>query len=115
MPQLCSMVHRGELLRKAIDESGYPISQLAKRLGKSRKWMYLQFDNPSVQIDYMIEIGKLLHVDFSKDLNTYQLNETPDKVKEPGTTYAINETEYWKAKYIDLLERYNKLLELKIA
>ena len=39
-----TMQHRGEIVERAIRQSGYPISSIAKKLGKSRRWMYLMFD-----------------------------------------------------------------------
>ena len=35
------MVHRGEIVEQAVRKSGIPIATIAKRLGKSRRWMFL--------------------------------------------------------------------------
>jgi hypothetical protein len=108
------MVHRGEILKKAVAESGYPISKLAKRLGKSRKWVYLQFENPTVQLDYLLQIGKIIHFDFSKnflEFSGYNVFEKTRFVSEADNTYLDHDVTYWRNKYIELLEKYNRLLE----
>ena len=53
------MLHRGEIIEKAIRESGYSITTVAQRLGKSRRWMYLLFENTAVSIELILQIGKI--------------------------------------------------------
>ncbi len=52
------MQHRGKILKEAIYKSGIPITELAKRLGKSRRWMYLMYNNSTVSLDLVLQIGK---------------------------------------------------------
>lgn len=52
------MQHRGEIVEKAIRYSGIPITTIAKKLGKTRQWVYLMFDNPSVPLDTVIALGR---------------------------------------------------------
>jgi predicted transcriptional regulator len=102
------MQHRGEIIKEAVYKSGFPITALAKRMGKSRRWVYLLFENPTVSIDTVLQIGTILHYDFSDEIETlkpYLLNEAP-------TSYSKEET-YWKNKYLKLLEEYNELLKKK--
>jgi plasmid maintenance system antidote protein VapI len=74
------MQHRGEILKKAIYKSGIPFTELAKRLGRSRRWMYLIFDNSNVSLDLVLQIGKIIHHDFS------------DSIKELSTSLKVNES-----------------------
>jgi hypothetical protein len=90
--------HRGELLKKGVYESGYPITKLAKKMGKSRKWIYLLFQRNNVSIDILKEIGTIIHYDFIE----------ADKEKCISTVY--NE-ELWKNKYLTLLEEFNDFLK----
>jgi CRISPR/Cas system-associated exonuclease Cas4 (RecB family) len=104
------MKHRGEIVERAIRQSGYPISQIANKLGKSRRWMYLMFDNSQVDIELIISIGKIIHHDFSteiKELSSINRN----LFLEPEPAYNKKTKEYWKNKYLQLLESYNELLE----
>jgi CRISPR/Cas system-associated exonuclease Cas4 (RecB family) len=104
------MQHRGEIVEKAIRQSGYPVSTIAKKLGKSRRWMYLMFDNSQVDIESIISIGKIIHHDFSNEIR--ELNSiNANSFSEPESGYNKQTKEYWKNKYLKLLENYNELLK----
>ena len=102
------MQHRGEIIEKAVRESGFPIAELARRMKKSRRTIYNLFENPHVSIEEVLQIGKILHHDFS-DLFT-DVSNSVNIVEEPAVHYGETAA-YWKDKYIALLERYNALLE----
>ena len=102
-------MHKGQVIQKAVKESGITITQLAKKLKKSRQSIYNIFDNPQVPLDIIMEIGKAIHYDFSKDfkqLKSYS-SQSDSTMAEEG------KVEYWKQKYISLLEEYNQLLKGK--
>lgn len=108
------MEHRGEIVKRAVYKSGYPITELAKRLSKSRRWIYLMFENSNVSLDIILQIGKIIHYDFKdeiKEFNSYQ-----NAITESAFDYQNDESnpEYWKNKYLKLLEEYNELLKKKI-
>ena len=104
------MQHRGEIIKIAVYKSGFSISELAKRLGKSRRWMYLMFENNTVSLDIVLQIGKIIHHDFS---NSIKELSTSLKVNESPTAYEKEEisADYWKNKYLKLLEEYNVMLK----
>jgi transcriptional regulator with XRE-family HTH domain len=104
------MQHRGEIIKDAVYKSGFPITELAKRLGKSRRWVYLLFENRAVSLDLILQIGHIIHVDFSQAIKEFSPLTTS---QEPGTVYRLEEHEasYWKNKYLNLLEEYNSLLK----
>lgn len=109
------MQHRGEIVEKAVRQSGMPLTQLAKRLGKSRRWIYNAFENPNLSLDLIHEIGKIIHHDFGHEIidlkNTIPtLNYGADLFYQP----AENSAEFWKNKYLILLEKYNALLEGRV-
>lgn len=108
------MEHRGEIVKEAVYRSGYPITELAKRLSKSRRWIYLMFENANISLDVILQIGKIIHYDFKdeiKEFNSYQ-----NALNEPVSVYQNDEEnpEYWKNKYLKLLEEYNEILKKKI-
>ncbi len=109
------MVHRGEIIKKAVDESGYSVTALANRLKKSRRWMYYIFDKPNVSIDIVIEIGKIIHHDFSQDIKLYSPASTATQYANESRVFnsITDESLYWKEMYYNLLEKYNTLLEEK--
>ena len=105
------MQHRGEIIKGAIYKSGYPITGLAKRIGKSRRWMYQMFENSNVSLDIVLQIGKIIHYDFTEEIKEF--NPYQNAVNEPATDYKNEESqaEYWKNKYLKLLEEYNEILK----
>lgn len=118
-PQLCNMLkHRGEILSKVIREKNVKISPLAKKMGLDRGTIYRHMDDPELSLDYITQYGKALDYDFSKDFPEimYVLREPP---AEYGATKSYDEwrdaAEYWKDKYIDLLEKYTALLSQQLV
>lgn len=110
----CDMQHKGEIVEKAVRESGYSITKLAARLGKSRRWVYDAFQNRNLSIDVILEIGKVIFYDFSNEI--LELKRFKVNAQDSAQfTYQVDENsvEYWKNKYLDLLEKYNRLLEGK--
>ncbi len=110
------MQHRGEIMEHAVRQSGYSLTKLTQRLGKSRRWIYHAFENPILSIEVILEIGKIIHHDFSDEI--VDLKRYSAKIAEPLTSLQnqsensiISQNEYWKNKYLLLLEKYNALLE----
>jgi hypothetical protein len=108
-----TMQHRGEILETAIRQSGVPITRIVKKLSKSRRWLYNQFTRQDVSLDVFLEIGKLIHHDFSQDLNEFKLNTRQSHLIEDAndSTYGNQTAQFWKDKYMHLLEEYNELLK----
>lgn len=77
--------------------------------------MYLAFENNNLSIDLILQIGAIIHHDFSaeiKELAAYKPNYTSQTVDDTGKLISNKESEaeQWKNKYLDLLEKYNLLL-----
>jgi predicted transcriptional regulator len=100
------MQHRGEIIKEAVYKSGFPITELAKRMGESRRWVYLLFENPTVSINTVLQIGTILHYDFSDEIETLK----PHILNDTALSYSKEES-YWKNKYLKLLEEHNELLK----
>jgi transcriptional regulator with XRE-family HTH domain len=101
------MIHKGEVIEKAVRASGMSISKVAEKMGKSRRWMYLLFENPNVSTDVILELSKVLHYPFHELL---QISE----VSEPRPSYGTEkDAEFWKQKYYSLLEECMELLKNK--
>lgn len=109
------MQHKGEIIEKAVRESGFSITRLADRMGKSRRWVYQIFESRTVPVDYVLAIGKIIHHDFTEDikeLKTYKVSMAKQMMNEPIHNFGSEkeEVEYWKNKYLAVLEKYNDLL-----
>lgn len=107
------MQHRGEIIKEAVYRSGYPITELAKRLGKSRRWMYLMFENSNVSLDIVLQIGKIIHYDFTDEIKEFSPSQKVLEKLSLNSKKEDSDTEFWKNKYLKLLEEYNDLLKMK--
>jgi hypothetical protein len=100
-----TMEHRGEIIKKAIEESRISITEIAKRMKKSRQWLYDQFDNPNVSLEHVSAIGKIIRYDFSEEIKAYTF------VSEPHQKYRKSDDSDWKEKYYSFLEEYSIILK----
>lgn len=103
--------HRGKILENAIREKGYSFAAAAKRMSISRRTLYNYFEDPELAWQKLIEFDKVLILGLTQSapkMKKYLAHTTIDAGK-------VNEgdSEYWKNKYIDLLEKYTQLLEAK--
>ena len=113
------MKHKGKIVEKAVRESGISITKICKKLGKTTRWMYYTFENPDVSLDYIIKIGKIIHHDFSSEIKEYSSfmeKSLRYTIYEPEASYIdrLENADYWKDKYLELLEKYNALLAEKL-
>lgn len=94
---LLSMIHRGKIIEQAIRNSGLPISHIAKKLKRSRQWMYVMFENPSVPLEMVEEIEKIINHNFSDEIKGLPMlvsdSEQSTYEKTPNTA------SYWREKY----------------
>lgn len=102
------MQHRGEIVEQAVRQSGLSLTKLATRIGKSRKWIYDSFQNPNLSIEYIIAIGKIIYHNFSLEINELKNKNFSQQGTENTNDSSDN---FWKDKYIELLEKHNQLLE----
>lgn len=106
------MIHKGEIIEKAVRSSGFSISTLAKRLNKSRRHIYNIFENPNVGLELILEIGKIIKYDFTDEIPIFEKSRT-------NTSHIVienkDEEKSWKDKYFELLEKYNELLTEHIS
>ena len=108
-------IHRGELLEAVVQERSVNISQMVKRMGISRGTYYNDRINPGLSYERLAAYGKVLKHEFSQDLPDMKrmvLEENEPPYKKPKTfTEAIEQRDYWREKYYQLMEKY--LMEVK--
>jgi hypothetical protein len=90
-------IHIGNVVQSQVKKSGIKIAELARRINKSRRFIYVLFENRNAPLHYVEEIGNALHYDFSNEIAGI------NKTKEIEVC--------WKDKYISLLEEHNELLK----
>jgi transcriptional regulator with XRE-family HTH domain len=108
-------MHKGEIIEKIVRESNIPLTQIAKKLGVTRRTIYNIFEKYNVDNDTVLKIGKIIYYDFSiqfPQLKKVNIVEEPSEIyNEKSIPELKREVELWKSKYIELLEEYNKLLK----
>lgn len=105
---LLPMEHRGEIIEQAIRKSGISISKIAKKLNRSRQWVYVMFENPNVSFETILEIEKIIHYDFSNDIKN--LNRLISGSSKNDGNQQVGR-DYWKDKYFKLLEEHLEILK----
>jgi hypothetical protein len=100
-------MRKGKVIEKAVRNSGVNITLLAKKLKKSRQWVYHIFESDQVSSDVIADIGKAIHYDFSNDFKNIHFYQGNDGMRIEHEDSA----DYWREKYIALLEEYNALLK----
>lgn len=113
------MVHRGEIVERVVRDSGYPITRLAEKLGKSRRHVYNIFENHKVDFETIDSIGRIINHDFSKEFkdlaNTFREDREVYPARQLEEMQSLKkELNSIKAKYIELLEEYNLLLSKQV-
>ncbi len=100
-------VHHGLVIERVVRRSGMSISDIARILKINRRSVYNYFSQPRLSIDVVNSFGKVLGYDFSKDIPEYtefRINTLTEPLDDPA------QVEFWKQKYLLLLEKYNHML-----
>lgn len=89
-------------------------------MGITAKTVYRHFQVADLDDTVMLQYGRVLRHDFSKEVP--QLADALNYLQEPQAKYytrtkedLIEEIESWKNKYINLLEKYNRIVEEKLG
>jgi len=95
----------GQLLEKVIRRKGINISELAIALNVTRRTIYNWFKQEVIDEQVMERISNKISYDFSPN------RQTPTVIKnEVSDGKIVKDEQYWQDRYVDLLERYSKLL-----
>ena len=104
----------GEIIELAVRRQNVNISDLSKRLHVNRRTLYNWFRQRKLHTDVILEIGKAINYDFSKDFEgemigfrEIQDRNNPQKHEQQDAPNAVY---YWMEKYITLLEDYKNLV-----
>lgn len=110
------MKDRGEILQDVIKKKGISLSEVGRRLGIDRSTVYRHTKNANLDDATLLQYGKALNYDFSMEIP--ELYNSMKLVNEPSPEYRnktydelLIERDYYKDKYINLLEKYNVLVE----
>ncbi|MGV3528116.1 MAG: hypothetical protein ACO1OO_04405 [Flavisolibacter sp.] len=111
-------IDRGQILKNAVDASRLSKELVARKAGYTRTSYYKHIADPDLPFHILAAYGKAIRHDFTQelaDMPKYLLEDPSENYdKEMSLTEAIKQIDYWKGKYIDLLEKYNDMIEEKM-
>ncbi|EOR93422.1 hypothetical protein ADIARSV_3501 [Arcticibacter svalbardensis MN12-7] len=117
------LIHHGQIIEKVVRRNGHSISDVARLTNVNRRSVYNWFNQQQLKPEIIYRIGCVINHDFSEELP--QLFTPEDFQKGFRKTSFLNSVgeepdsstnkDLWKDKYVDLLERYNTLLLLKVS
>lgn len=112
-------MNRGQILATIVGSSKLTKSEAAIRAGYTRSSYYKHIENPELDYHILMAYGKAIGHDFTEefpDMPKYVLEESEAAYGQPKTIEeAIQQKEIWKNKYLELLEKYNRLMEEKLG
>lgn len=120
--------HRGKILegivRKYCDQNGFSITALSKKIDQNPSSTYRQFEKEDLPFYIIQKFGKAMGHDFRVEFPEMEDDmgyavpgtaEIDSKIYEPITLLqAIQQRDTWKNKYLELMEKHNALLQLKL-
>lgn len=114
------MTGRGEILEAVVRRRSKNIAELARLMGIDRATIYRHFSDPDIDDGTILKYAKALKYDFSKEFP--ELASYTNLLQEPLGEYtpltlseALKQVDFWRTKYIDLLEKHNGLLNDMIS
>lgn len=119
VPVKKTKLNRGQVLETAVKASGLGIEEAAKKAGYTRSAYYKHKDDPNLDYHILILYGKAIKYDFTEefpDMPKYLMEEPEEGYSKPRTLEdALKLLEQWKNKYLELLEKYNRMMEEKMG
>jgi len=115
--------NHGQIIEQVIRRRGISISEVARFLNVNRKSVYNWFRQDIIKPEVIFKLGVVLEHDFShefphyfskNDFENVTRGNNNNTVAEPEGTQASPTENYWKNKYLELLEKYNELLAANI-
>ncbi|WP_114784329.1 hypothetical protein [Botryobacter ruber] len=124
-------MHRGEIVKERIKNSGIAVGVVAEKLNLSRRTLYNKFKETTIPYSLILQIGDVIHHDFSQEfphlagkvkkelkqpapvVTNLQLpfdGEQPEPAKNRTLQECEAELLNLQRKYIALLEKFNELL-----
>ncbi len=114
------MQHKGEILKNAVLKRVNNITALAKQVGYDRASLYRHFADDNLDDGIILKYAQALKYNFNYEFP--ELTQFTNVLQEPITEYkpmtvseALKESDYWRGKYIDLLEKHNQMLNDRLS
>ena len=109
--------HHGEILERAVRQSGVSISKIAQKIGYTRAHIYNLFHQKTLDLNLILAVGEAIHYDFSDTVSALKTHKnvqyaeyTPHIAAEPQPIYESSARQL-EQKYTKLLEDYAAVLK----
>lgn len=110
---------RGQVLATAVEATGLNKQKVAVKAGYSRSSYYKHIREPLLGYHILIAYGRAIKHDFTEefpDMPKYVLEDPEENYGKPVSIEEVTrQRDQWKDKYLELLERYNYLIEQRIG
>jgi transcriptional regulator with XRE-family HTH domain len=112
-------LHHGQTVERIIRRNGYSIAELARIIQVNRRSVYNWFNQRHLKPEIIFRIGSVLNHDFSSEFPSLFVkgetigNNKPHYIESAENATGLGDSN-WKDKYIELLEKYNELLQFCI-
>lgn len=111
-------IHRGQILKNVVELTGENKETVAEKAGYTRGSYYKHIQEPDLAYHILAAYGRAIKYDFTIDLHEmpkYIIAEEPegDFDRNMSIEKALALLSIWKDKYIELLEKYNAMIEEK--
>jgi hypothetical protein len=108
-------MHYGETVELVVRRDNISISELSRRLNVSRRSIYNWFSQENLNFEIICKIGDALSHDFSVEFpelftKHHRLGQVKYFSDSRMSDFAEDSVQYWKDKYINLLEKHNDYL-----
>jgi DNA-binding transcriptional ArsR family regulator len=104
----------GKLLEQVVRRKELNITELSRAIGVQRRTLYNWFSKPELSVLTLERISKVIVYDFGLP-QAFPAIVKPSLVDVAEDFLTVKNEEYWKDKYIDLLERYSTVLNQNIS
>lgn len=114
--------HYGQIVEHVIRENGFNLTELARLCFVNRRSLYNWFEKKYLNPDIIYRIGSIIQHDFSVEFPELFATEDFGAKKGELSAKAAVDLDFfqapdailWKDKYIQLMEKYQVLLTLKL-
>src|SRR4051812_28015958 len=101
-------LHAGEIVELAVRRKGVSISELSRRMHVNRRSIYNWFEQKTLKIETICEIGYIIGYDFSQDFpedfsqQGFAIMENILEESKKNNFDSSNSVHFWMTKYITL-------------
>jgi len=106
------------MLHDAVEKTGLKIEVVARRAGYKRVTYYSHIRKEDLSLAILNKYARAIGYDFSDEIpgmNSFVVEEKGHVYKTNPSTLedVLEERNYWKDKYYEMMEKYQSLLEKK--